>query len=155
VPPFSQRNFQLRFEFDEDMIDDPCRREMDVLLRCIRTEEHNEEPWGASLFRLRLKRKTELTVGGTWYGSMLNLSGQISPGIGLGNVSILLDFRNDEQPTWLSAPLQPGGGFDASLDTTDISHDDEVFVMARYRGTPVFAASTSPTVRIPRPPPAG
>lgn len=155
VPPFAQRTFRLRFEFDEEMIDDPCRREMDVLLRCIRTEEHHEELWGASLFKLRLKRKTELTIEGYWIGFDLYLSGQLDPGLGTGNISVRLDFRNGTPPVWLSVPLEAGGVYDRVFDASDIANLEEVHVMARFRGTVVFAPSTSPILRLPLPGPEG
>lgn len=155
VPAFSGRNFRLRFEFDEELIDDRCRREMSVLIRCIRTEEHNEELWGASLFKFKLKRKTIVTVDGSWFGTKLSLDGEIEPAIGLGRVSLRLDFRNGQPATWIDAPLLPGGVFGATFDTGGINHDGVVLVTARYHGTPVFAPSTSPPVKIPWVPPAG
>ena len=155
IPPYSQRTFRLRFEFDEDMIEDPCRREMDVLIRCIRNEEHNEELWGASLYKLRLTRKTDLSVEGYWIPPTLHLSGQIKPGIGVGQVSLRLDFRDGTEPVWISTALEPGGVYDTTFDVSGHPNSEEVFVMARYRGTAVFAPATSPTVRIARPTPAG
>jgi len=155
VPPFSRRSFSLRFDFDEDVTDDPCRREMDVLIHCMRTVDHDEEPWGASLFRIHLRRETEPSIQGTWYGNNLNLTGQISPPIGVGSISIRLDFDNGEPATWLSTTLDPGGVFDASFDTSGTDHGALVHAAAHYRGTDVYAPSVSEPAKIVQILPAG
>ncbi len=155
VPAFSLRTFSLRFEFAEELIDDACRREMDVLLRCLRLEEHYEEPWGASLFKIRLKRKTACTIQGSWYGNNLELSGEVDPPIGVGRVSIRLDFANGEDAIWINAPLSPGGTFNAVFDTGETENNNKVIVAARYRGTSIFAPSTSTPVEIDRQVPVG
>jgi hypothetical protein len=155
VPPFSRRTFSLRFDFEEEVTEDPCRRQMEVLIHCMRTVDHDEEPWGASLFRIHLRRRTEPSIQGTWYGPNLNLTGQISPPIGVGSISIRLDFDNGEPATWLSTSLDPGGVFDASFDTSGTDHNAVVHAAAHYRGTDVYAPSVSEPARIVQVQPAG
>ncbi|WP_299685199.1 hypothetical protein [uncultured Tateyamaria sp.] len=155
VPPYSTRVFDLRFEFDEEMIDDPCRRDMDVLLRCLRHEEHSEELWGASMFKLHLRRRTTSTVSGTWYGANLALTGTIDPPIGVGRMRLRLDFQNGDPALWVGTNLLPGGAFQAHVDTSDVVGSHEVSVVAHYRGTNEFASSVSDPALIGNVIPAG
>lgn len=158
VPPFSSRHFQIRLEFDEEIIDDPCRRDMDILVQCWRHEDHFEEPWGASLFKLKVRRKTETSVAGSWLGGLvgsLSLNGQVEPGDALGKVALHLDFQNGEPARWVETPLSIGGLFDEVIDTTDIQHDDVVVVTATYQGSPIHAVSTSEPTSIHAQQPAG
>jgi hypothetical protein len=155
VPPYSTRTFALRFEFDEEMIDDPCRRDMEILLRCLRDEDHYEELWGASLFRLHLRRKTVLRLDGTWFGPEIALSGNIEPAIGVGRVAIRLDFQTGAPAKWISAQLTPGGTFDASFDASDVTESSQALATAHYEGTSIFAAAASPPTEIDRIVPAG
>lgn len=148
VPPFSQRTFSLRFEFGEELTEDPCRQQMDVLIRCMRSVDHDEEPWGASLFRIRLRQKTKPSIQGTWRGNSLNLMGQIDPPIGVGSISIRLDFDNGEPAPWLKTSIDPGGVFDASFNTAGTDHNSVVRVAAHYLGNDVFAPSVSEPVSI-------
>lgn len=155
IPPFGKRTFSLRFDFDEALTEDPCRRQMDVLLHCLRTVDHDEELWGASLFKIHLRRKTRPVIQGNWYSNNLYLTGQIDPAIGVGSISIRLDFNNGEPATWLQTTLDPGGVFEAEFDTSETVHESLVLAAAHYRGTSVFAPSVSPVAEIDRTVPAG
>lgn len=148
IPPFGKRTFSLRFDFDEELTEDPCRRQMDVLLHCLRTVDHDEELWGASLFKIHLRRKTTPAIQGNWYSNNLYLTGQMDPAIGVGSISIRLDFNNGEPATWLQTTLDPGGVFEAEFDTTGIAHESLVLAAAHYRGTSVFAPSVSSVAEI-------
>jgi hypothetical protein len=147
VPAYSRRNFHLHFEFDEDMTRDACRRDIDVLLRCMRRDGHYEAPWGASLFRLHLRRKTAAHLVGQWLLNTINLSGTIEPPIGVGRISLRLNFEDGEPARWISANLEPGGVFHATFDATGIDAA-QAYANAHYRGTVVYAACVSPTVTV-------
>jgi hypothetical protein len=155
IPPFSRRTFSLRFDFDEALTEDRCRQEMDVLVYCMRSVDHDEEPWGASLFKIRLRRKTEPAVQGTWYGNTLDLTGQIDPAIGTGSISVRLDFENGEPAIWRTTSLDPGGVFETTFNTGETEHTARVLVAAHYRGTDIFAPSTSEPIEVRQILPAG
>jgi hypothetical protein len=155
VPAYSRRSFSLRFEFDEALVHDRCRREMNVLLQCLRFEEHFEEPWGASLFNIRLKRQTDSVLQGSWFGNNLTLEGDLEPPVSVGHVRIRLDFDNGQAATWVDADLSPGGTFDAAFSTAGVSHGGRVYAAAYYSGTDVFAPCVSPVTEIHQVLPAG
>jgi len=144
VPAFTTRHFHIRVEFDEEIIDDACRREIELLVQCWRQEDHSVEPWGASLFKFKVREETATTVGGSWLGGQvqtLSLSGAVDPGTVFGEVSLRLDFENGQPALWVDTPLSVGGLFDEVVDTSGIQHDRKVVVT--YRGSPLHAISTS------------
>jgi hypothetical protein len=155
VPPESRRRFSIRIEVDEALTRSPCARDFDVLFQCWREEEHHPEEWGASLFKLHLREKTETTVAGQWLAETLRLHGDVSPSAATGRVSLRLDFLSGEPAVWITTPLSVGGAFDEVVDTSGIEHDGLVSVTAHYEGSTVHARSSSEPVRVGQQGPAG
>ncbi len=155
VPPSSRRHFSIRLEFDEALTLTACQRDIDVLFQCWRQEDHHAEEWGASLFKLHLRRKTQTTVAGQWLANTLTLQGNVTPAAATGKVWLRLDFMSGEAARWIETPLSVGGAFDEVVDTSGIENDDLVTVAALYQGSAIYAKSTSPPVLIGRQGPAG
>ena len=146
IAPRSRGLFRIKVELDERLLYRKCGKDIEFLLRALRDEDHDQEPWGASKIIVKPRFRTETVLNGTIMPQRLRLFGHVAPDVGAQDV--LLQVERPGEPTlWTSVPLGPGASYDWEMEG-DFPSNTEVRAVAYYDGSFDHAKSVSDPVTL-------
>jgi hypothetical protein len=141
VPAGGSAHFRVRAVLDDSLLDAQCGRDMSFLLEAWRRDDHSEERWSACKYVLRPRRKTEIEIDGYFYGSNIQVWGDVTPeSVGAAHLQIMVHI-SDQEPMWIPTILGAGAHFEIEVPTAGAT--GIAAVVAYYNGSPEYAPATS------------
>ena len=130
--------FRCQFLFDSAVVDSHCKNDASVLISAWRRTPESCERWGSCKYEINFRTGTQTTLHVS-YGGDIEVTGVLTPDPGGGEVRVRIQIGGDK-PTWFTAPLVAG----AFSLTAPGGANNQVFALAMYDGSAIFAPSASP-----------
>lgn len=138
---------RVRIDQDSERGRLECGKDFTFRVEAWRVESEAEERWGACEYKIKLRTKTAIDIGGSWFANNFDLYGQIDPDVGLGQVRLHITGTTGID-VWRTVKLGPGATFELE-DVIAGGSGDRLFVTAYYDGSSEFAASQSDVLEMP------
>lgn len=138
---------RVRIDQDSERGRLECGKDFVFRVEAWRVEAESEERWGACEYKIKLRRKTAVDIGGSWFAGNLDIYGQVEPDVGLGQIRLHITGTTGID-VWRTVAMGPGATFDLEEDIVGGS-GDRLFVTAYYGGSSEFAASQSDVLELP------
>ena len=143
IAPKETAVFNCTLELDDNVIGVGCKNDRAFLLVTWRVADDSAERWGACKYIISPRKGTEVTIGGSWSGEGILVSGVVND---KGTGSILLrTYFDGGDPKWRRVPLSPGGTYHIEFKPES---DKPLELMAYYEGSADLADAYSPVLHL-------
>jgi hypothetical protein len=148
IAPKETAIFSCKLELDDAVIDAGHRNDPSFLLVTWRNTEEASERWGAVKYTVQPRRRTDLSLKGSWSAnSTVSVHGTLSPDpAGSGFIRLFVSFKGGK-PQWLALNLQPGGTYATQFPVRP-PDAPSVELMAHFEGTTELAPAYSPVLHL-------
>jgi hypothetical protein len=146
IAPNETAIFLCTLELDDNVIASGSENDREFLLVTWRVADDSSERWGACKYKIRPRKKTEVTIDGHWNVLFpgIQVSGSVTPDSGSGSILLRTYFEGHE-PTWRRVDLWPGGTYILQFSP---EANVPLEVMAYYEGSAEIADAYSPVLHL-------